>query len=61
MQDKGGNGGEKVSGKDTRRRHAARGAETSGGRWQVTGVGDIHVDDAPHQERRWGAGVKERC
>ena len=33
----------------------------SGGIWQMTGVGDIRVDGAPLWERRWEAGVTERC
>ena len=37
-------------------RHAGRGVETSGGVWQVTGVGEVQVDDVPCQERSWRAG-----
>ena len=44
-----------------RRRHVSRGAETSGRGWRVAGVGNIQVEGIPCRERRWGAGVTERC
>ena len=40
-----------------RRRHMARGAETSGGGWRVVGVGYGQVENAQLRERRWGAGA----
>ena len=49
-----------VTGHGRRRRHAAQGAETSGGGLHVEGVGDVQVDGALFQERRWGAGERER-
>ena len=49
------------TGNGDRRRHAARGAETSGGGWRVAGVGNVQVEGVPRWERRWGAGVTERC
>ena len=61
VQSKGYNGGENGRGHSSRRRHAARGAETSGGSWQVEGVGDVQVYGAPRCERGWRAGVTERC
>ena len=45
------------AGNGGKHRHAAQGAETSGGGWRVAGVGEVQVDDVPRQERRWGAGV----
>ena len=53
LQAKGGNRGEKGRRNSSRRKNAARGAETSGGSWQVEGVGDVHVDGASRRERRW--------
>ena len=41
-------------------RHAARGAEMSGGGWRVAGVGNVQVDRVPRQERKWGVGLTER-
>ena len=38
------------------RSHAERGAETSGGGWQVAGVGNIQVGGDSHRERKWGTG-----
>ena len=60
MQVEGSNGGGKRRG--TRRQNQARGAgrRLSSGGWQGVGVGDVQVDGAPYQERRWGAGVNER-
>ena len=52
LQAEGGNGGENGRGKGIRCRHAARGAETRGGSWQMEGVGDAQVDGAPRRERR---------
>ena len=48
-------------GNGSRRRHEERGAETRDEGWQVVGVGDVHVYDAPLQERRCGAGDTYRC
>ena len=53
-------GGENRHGNGSRRRQAARGAEMSGGRWRVAGVGDVQVDSALRQERMWGAVVTEK-
>ena len=50
-------GGRTAVGHGSRSRHAAQGADTSGGGWRVAGVDEVHVDNIPHQERRWGAGV----
>ena len=52
-----------ANGRRIRRKTQAHGAgsRVSGGGWQVAGVGDIHVDGVPCRERRWGAGVTERC
>ena len=44
------------TGNGDRRRHAGRGAGTSGRGWQVAGAGDAQVGGVFHQERRWGAG-----
>ena len=41
-------------------RHMTRGAETSGGGWQVAWVCKVQLDDLPWQDRIWGAGVTER-
>ena len=49
-------GGRTDVGNGSRRRHEERGSETSGEGWQVVGVGDVHVYDAPLQERRCGEG-----
>ena len=46
-------GGRTFVGHGCRRRHAVWGAEKSGGGWQVAGAGNIQVDGASHQERRW--------
>ena len=43
-----------------RRRHAARGADTSGGGWRVAVVGDFQVVGASLRERIWRAGENER-
>ena len=40
-------GGENRHGKGRRHRHTAQGAEASGGRCRVVGVGDVQVDGAP--------------
>ena len=48
-------------GNSGRCRHAAQGAETSGGGCQVVGVGDIQVDGTSLWERRWVAGATARC
>ena len=53
----GGKGGQTDAGHRNKIRHAARGAEKSGGGWRVTGGGEVQVYDIPDQERRWGAGV----
>ena len=45
------------TGNGNRIKHAARGAETSGGGWHVLGTGDVKVGGDSHQKRRWGAGV----
>ena len=42
-----------VTGHGRRRRHAAQGAETSGGGLNVEGVGDVQADGALRRERRW--------
>ena len=55
-----GGGGETGTVNGRRRRHAARGAGTSGGGWQVVDTGDVQVGGASHQERKWVAGVNER-
>ena len=47
-----------VTGNGGRRRHAARGIETSYGGWWVAGVGDVQVGGAYHWERRWVEGEK---
>ena len=44
-----------------RRRHTARGAETSGGGLRVAGVSNIQVDGVPLWEMRWGTVAMERC
>ena len=36
----------------------ARGAETSGGGWQVAGGKKLQVDDVTHRERMWGLGER---
>ena len=61
MQAEGSKGGDNGNGNDIRRRNAAWGADTSRRIYPVAGVGNIHVDSAPIRERRWGAGVTERC
>ena len=55
--DKDRKGGRTNAGHDGRSRHAALGAETSGRGWRLAGVGNVQVDDVPHQDRRWGARV----
>ena len=42
-------------------RHMEWGTETSGRGWRVAVVVNFQVDDVPLRERRWGAGVTERC
>ena len=61
MQAGGGNGGGKQ--RRTRRQTQVCGAghRESGGGWRGVGVGDIQVDGIMCQERRWGAGINERC
>ena len=54
-------GGANGSGRRGRRRHVVRGAGTSGGGWRVVGTGDVQVDVVMFRERRWGAGMTERC
>ena len=61
MQAKVGNGRENRCGNGIRRRHVTQGAETSGGRWWVAGVGDVQVNGATRRKRRWGEGVTDRC
>ena len=34
---------------------------TGSNSWWVAVVGDVQVEGAPHQEKRWGLGVVERC
>ena len=51
-------GGQTDAVNDSRRIHAVRGAEMSGGGWWVAGVGDVNVDGVLSRERSWGAGVK---
>ena len=53
--------GDNGRGNGSRRRHAVQVTEMSGGRLGVVGVGNVQVDGAPLRERRWGAGVTERC
>ena len=53
-------GGHKVTGTAGRRRHAPRGAETSGGGRRVAGAGDVQVGGDLRRERMWGAGENER-
>ena len=50
-------GGLTDAGNGGRSRHVAQGADTSGGGWQVAGMGDGQVDNAPLWERRWKAGL----
>ena len=33
----------------------------SGESWWVAGMGDVQVDGEPRQERRWVAGMTEKC
>ena len=47
------------AGNGRRHRQLARGAETSGGCWQVAGVGKVRVDEVPRWVRMWGSGVTE--
>ena len=56
-QVKGDQGGRTEAGHGIRSRHMARGVDTSGGGWRVTGVVEVQVDDVTYQERRWGAGL----
>ena len=49
------------AGKDGRRRHMARGAETSGGGSQVAGVGNIQVENVLRRDRICRAVAVERC
>ena len=53
--DKGGRTNVKHGG---RIRHAAQGAEVSGGGWRLVGVGKVKVDVVPCRERRRGASVQ---
>ena len=43
-----------------RSRNMARGAETISGGWWVAWLVKVQVDGVSHQERRWGAGARER-
>ena len=43
-----------------RGRHAVQVTDTINRGWRVVGVGDVQVDGALFQERRWGAGERER-
>ena len=52
-------GGWLVMGNDSRCRHAARDADTSGGGWRLAGASDVQVGGALRRERKWGAGVTE--
>ena len=47
------------TGNIVRRRHAVRGAGTSGKGWWVAGAGDVQVGGNSHQERTWGAVEKQ--
>ena len=53
--------GENIRRNDSRHMHTARGTETIIIIWRLAGVGNVQVDGALHRERRWGAGVIERC
>ena len=55
---KGGCGAVTIHG--SRRRHAARGSDTSDGGWRLVRANDVHVDGVLRQERRWGAVSIER-
>ena len=59
VQAEGGNAEENGRSNGSRRRYTAQGADTSGGRWWVAGVGDVHLNSTLHRERRWVAGVTE--
>ena len=61
MQAEGGNRGENGRRNDIRHRQMARVIDTIGGRWQVAGVRDVQVEGVLCHERRWRAGVTERC
>ena len=50
-------GGCTVTGNGDRRRHAARGAYTSGGGWQVAGAGNVQVGGTSRKERMWKSGT----
>ena len=53
-------GGQTDAGNGDRRRHAALGAENSGGCCKVTAVGNVKVYGAPIWERRWVSGATKR-
>ena len=57
VQAEGNTGGDNGHRNGSRRRHATRGVDTSGGIWKVAGVGDPQVDGGLRQERWRGAGV----
>ena len=61
VQAEGGNAEENGRSNGSRRRYTAQGADTSGGRWWVAGVGDVQVNGATRRKRRWGEGVTDRC
>ena len=59
-QAEGGKGGRTDKGHGRKSRHAAQGAETSGGGWQVAGGDKVQLDDDPHREMMWRAGEREQ-
>ena len=52
--------GRTVLGHNGRRRHAARGTDTSVRVCWVEGTGDVHMEGALLRERRWVAGSIKR-
>ena len=61
MKAEGGNRGANDTGYDKRRRHAAWGAERAVEADRMGECGQSQVDNVLCQERRWGAGVTNRC
>ena len=61
VQVESGNGGGGRSRTWRKAQACCAGRRASGGGWRGVGVGDVYVDGVPCQERRWGAGVNERC
>ena len=47
-------------GNSGRRRHAAQGAESSGGGCLVVGGDDVQLDGILHQDRRWVEVTRKR-